>query len=42
MLQSGAHSPVSLAWLAANTDLNLAHVGLVGAVFQGLEFTPQS
>ena len=42
MLQSGAHSPVSLAWLAANTDLNLTHVGLMGAVFQGLEFTPQS
>lgn len=41
MLKSGAHTPVSLAWLAANTELNLAQVGLVGGVFQGLEFTPQ-
>lgn len=41
MLKSGAHTPVSLAWLAANTELNLSQVGLVGGVFQGLEFTPQ-
>lgn len=41
-LKNGTHTPVSLAWLAANTELNLAQVGLVGGVFQGLEFTPQT
>lgn len=42
MLVSGGYTPVDLAQLAAGTDLNLARVGLTGAVFQGLEYLPQA
>jgi len=42
MLVSGGFTPVGLAQLAAGTDLNLARVGLTGAVFQGLEYLPQA
>lgn len=39
MLRSGVHSPVTLAMMAAGTELNLQRVGLVGVPFNGLEYT---
>ena len=35
----GAYTPVSLAWFAANLDLNAQNINLVGLADTGLGFT---
>ena len=39
-LQAGTYTPVSLAWMAANLELNAQNIGLVGLGLQGLPYTP--
>lgn len=38
LIESGQYTPVSLAMMAAQTDLNLSRVGLTGAVMVPLEY----
>lgn len=40
LLDSHAYTPASLGWLAASTDLNLAHIQFSTLVGQGLDYLP--
>jgi len=40
LIETGQHTPVSLAMLAAQTSLNLTQVGLMGALAVPLEYLP--
>lgn len=39
-LQAGTYTPVSLAWMAANLELNAQNIGLTGLGSTGLGYTP--
>jgi hypothetical protein len=42
LIESGQHTPVSLAMLASQTSLNLTLVGLMGALAVPLEYLPSA